>query len=376
MSEERKPYELSTATLTKLNMNKDLTEKETPPEKEETVPSEEVDEHGNEIKSYSDAEIGINIGDNFLQPKEKKVEKEKEKKPDKETPTDEATSEKEHPSSQPSESGEEFSKEHPSSQELSDFHKSVIEKIAAFEDAESQDKFLKDLENYEKFHKTNTETQQKLSSDRSILENFAKSIGVDKFQGIVQKVLDLDDLDDFKESSDQWYDDKGENPVRELIEYLESYNKPIKEEAEKISATEKEREELALEKELFALQKIDERYQKLENIQALGDIADKINNDGGVTLEIAHKLWKADNLDTKLSELDDQIKALKKDKSKLSKELKERNEEISQLKSKIPAPDTGEVSRIGAESFDYSTPSTGFDETEDRLRKKLGVESY
>jgi len=373
MSEERKPYELSAATLTKLNMNKDLTEKETSPEKEEATPSE-VDEHGNEIKSYSDAEIGINIGDNFLQPKEEKADEKKET--DKETPVDEATSEKEHSSSQSSESGEESSKEHPSSQELSDFHKSVIEKIAAFEDAESQDKFLKDLENYEKFHKTNTETQQKLSGDRSALENFAKSIGADKFQGIVQKVLDLDDLDDFKQSSDQWYDDKGENPVRELIEYLESYNKPIKQEAEKISATEKEREELALEKELFALQKIDERYQKLENIQALGDIADEINNNGGVTLEVAHKLWKADNLDTKLSELDDQIKALKKDKSKLSKELKERNEEISKLKSTIPTPDTGEISRIGAESFDYSTPSTGFDETEDRLRRKLGVESY
>lgn len=373
------PYELKEETLNKLGLNKDGTEKVTG-ETPSTEKSDKIDEHGNEIRSYSDAEIGINIGDEFLKSHETTEKPPKEEKPEK---SEEATSEKEHPSKQTApekKPDEEISEqEHPSTQEEEKeptFQDRVIERLKVFEDEETQSKFMKDLENYEKFHATNTKTQQELAEERRQFQQLVNELVGEDYQKVIEEILKLDDLKDFLESADDWYSEReGGNPFRRLIDVWRSQNDNIKNYHEQTSAFEKERSDLELEKEVFEIQKLDDRYKEFDNVIALGDLADEIDKQGGINLKIAHKIWLADNLDKNVSDLSDKIKALEKDKTNLKKELKARNEELTELKSKTLPPSPGITEPIGAESFDYTTPSSGFDETEQRLRMKLGVEA-
>jgi len=360
-------YELKEETLNKLGLNKDGTEKEGG---ETPTKSEELDEHGNEIRSYSDAEIGYNLGEEFLTSKETT-----EEKPEKKSEKSEETPKEEQPikeTAKEEETGKETPTEQPSSQEENEptFSDKVIERLKVFEDEETQSKFLKDLENYEKFHASNTQERQKIADEKKQFETVIGELVGEDYQKTIDEILKLDDLKDFLESADDWYSEREEgNPFRKLIDIWRTKNDNIKNYHEQTSAFEKERSDLELEKEVFEVQKLDDRYKDTETLIALGDLADQ----HGVDLMTAHKLWLADNLNNNVSELNDKIKALEKDKTNLKKELKARNEEITELKSKALPLSTGAMESIGAESFDYTTPSSGFDETEQRVRRKLGV---
>lgn len=352
-------YDLKQETLDKLGMNKDMTEKaDATPTK-----GEEVDEHGNEIRSYSDAEVGINLGMEFLTSKEttEKETKPKSEEPPKEQPTKESAKEET--------TGKETPKEQPDSQTEPTFESSVIERLKSFDDEEKRSKFLKDLDNYEKFTASNTQERQKIADERKQLQQIIDELGAKEIQDSIDEILKLDDLKDFLDSADDWYSDRENgNPIRKFIETLRSKSGNVKQAHESQSVFDKERSDLELEKEVFEIQKLDERYKDTETLVQLGDLADQ----HGVSLKTAHKIWLADNLQTSVSDLNDKIKALEKDKSSLKKELKSRNEELTELKSKaMPSP--GVVGSVGAESFEYTTPSTGFDETEARLHKKLGL---
>jgi len=357
----KQPYELKPETLDKLGLNVDGTEKaiEAPVE----IP-DGVDEHGNEIRTYSDAEIGINIGNDFLFPKKKDTEKKADETPEpvEATPPAEA-----HPSKQAAE--EKKPDEQPQGEAT--FNDQVIERLKKFEDAELQTQFLKDLDNYEKFMANNTQKAQSIADERKKLEMLVTELGVKDYQGMVDEILKLDDLKDFLESADDWYSEhEGGNPFRKLIEHWRTSNDKVLKHHESKSVFEEERSALELEKEVFELQKLDDRYRVTETLIELADnVADKY----GVDLKTAHKIWLADNLTSNVTELNDKIKAMDKDKAALKKELKDRNAEITELKKKAVTSQPGVIESVGAESFDYSTPSSGFDETEQRLYKKLGV---
>jgi hypothetical protein len=335
----------------------------------ETKPSTDIDEHGNEIRTYSDAEVGINIGNDFVNPP-----KDTDKKPDKKSIKVE-----ESPKEQPSDKANEektSDKEPPKEQPLKDqeaeptFEQRVVERLKTFEDEEQRSKFLKDLENYEKFQASNTQERQKIAEEKKNLDVLIKELVGEDYQKTVDEILKLDDLKDFLESADNWYLDREEgNPFRKMVEHWRAKNDNVVKYHKGQSEFESERSELELEKEIFEIQKLDDRYKDTETLVALGDLADK----HGVDLKTAHKIWLSDNLSTDISELNDKIKALEKDKTNIKKELKARNEEVTELKSKVLPPLPGITEPAGAESFDYGSPSTGFDETEQRLYKKLGV---
>jgi len=352
-------YELKQDTLDKLGLNKDLTDKTIKVPEEITKEPVGIDEHGNDIlRTYSDAEIGINIGNDFLKSKEETTEKPAEKKPEPEK----EPLKKEHLEEQAAE-------EKKSAEVEPTFNDQVIERLKKFEDAESQDQLLKSLDNYDKFNALNIQKSQAIAEERKKLEALVAELGIKDYQEIVDEILKLDDLKDFLESADDWYSEKESNPFRKLVEHWRANNDKILKQHEIKSVFEEERTALELEKEVFEVQKLDGRYTDTDALISLGDLADKHN----VDLKTAHKIWLADNRETEVSGLNDRIKSLEKDKTALKKELKTRNEELTELKGKVPAASPGVVEPTGAESFDYSTPSSGFDETEQRLYKKLGV---
>jgi len=359
MADPKEPYELKPETLDKLGLNQDWTEKAI--EASVEIP-DEVDEHGNEIRTYSDAEIGINIGNDFLYPKKKDTEKKVDETLE---PEKKATPEKEQP-----EQAAEEKKPDEQSQGEPTFNDQVVERLKKFEDAELQTQFLKDLDNYEKFMANNTQKAQAIADERKKLEMLVTELGVKDYQGMVDEILKLDDLKDFLESADDWYSEhEGGNPFRKLVEHWKTSNDKVLKHVESKSVFEEERTALELEREVFAIQKLDDRYKDTEMLVALGDLADQ----HGVDLKTAHKIWLADNLTSNVTELNDKIKAMDKDKAALKKELKARNEELTELKKKAVTSQPGVIESVGVESFDYSTPSSGFDETEQRLYKKLGV---
>ncbi|MFH1422383.1 MAG: hypothetical protein ABIH42_06695 [Planctomycetota bacterium] len=383
-------YNLSDDALEKLGMNSDLTEKsaESPVEEEK-----KFDEDGKEIiMEYDENDLGFNIGTAFLN-KSTKEEKETLPADDKLGKSDKSkkTPEKEQLSSKESDkdSNKDTDKENPQETETSKeeteqpegeeeektykdlAYEQIKEFIPDFETEKELRDYIESAKAGKNFTASATKKSQELAEERKQFENFVDTIGGNKIQDAIEAVTSLDDLDDILEQLDDWHEGKENNKFRTLIDVLSEKSKGITKHIEQKSALDEEKANLELEKEILAVQRLDSTYQDTQKLQELGNLADKY----GVDLATAHELIQSNQRAARAKELEAEKETLSNELKEVKSELKKRNAELTKAKAKIPKMDTG-ASGKGATEYDFSTPSSGPDETEKRVRKMLGVEEY
>lgn len=256
-----------------------------------------------------------------------------------------------------------------------DFRDLIIERIdKSFDSVEKKEQLLKDLENYEKFMASNTQKSQEIAELRRQAESVLKKFDNDRLAKSLELLQqDEQDYEDFLKSTDEWFQEKESNPIRELIESVQANTEEV-EKIKKESKEELEREaELKLREELIDLYALDHSYKDdMDKLDKLAELADK----EGINLIQAHKLQQAEQFTEEIASLKDQLKESTAKIKSLEKELKSKSEQ-SKKENEIKSPDIGLQGQIGASNFRYN-PEKGtvssFDETERRLREKFGLE--
>ena len=340
---QRQPYELNTETLMKLGIDENYNEIQDSP-KEST--SEKTDaENGDDDNKTPDVTS----------------EKETDDKGTKtESSQSEESPEKERSSSDEDEGGD-FS-----------FADKVIERIEKF-DEEAQGQFLKDLEDWDKFTASNRQRSQDLADQKRELENLVEKFGSDKLQTALKELMDSNDIEDFLDSADEWYEGKDKNKIRNLVELLSASTPEIGKYKTEYDALAEERADFAVKKEIDALYDLKggDAYKDIDTLQELGKLADQ----HGVDLATAHKIRMSDIFPSQIAEKDTEISTLKKELRKIKAELKERNKKLTE-KIKTESLETevnSGISGKGVSGVDYLNKSSGFDETEARLQEQFGI---
>ena len=216
------------------------------------------------------------------------------------------------------------------------FHEKVIENLTRLIDdeddakgIEKQEKFLKDLENYEKFQASNTTEAMKNADIRKEIEALSQHLGSKEILETVETIIKREDLKDFLESADNWFDeqeadsgkspDQTKNPIRGLLSLLIKKTPENKIHAEETRAISEKEAQLNLKTELLDLYEVEPEYKKNETtLMELATLADST----GVNLLTAHKIRSAETLSKKTEELNGTIKTLNEKISNLEKELK------------------------------------------------------
>jgi len=238
-----------------------------------------------------------------------------------------------------------------------DFKEKIWKKLDAFDDEEKRATLLRDLENYEKFQAGNTNM-------RKALANAGGKEAVEALETLSK----IEDINEVMESLDDWYDGKDKNPFRRLVDSLNAVAPKAKKQREDNERLSQQEMEIALEKEILSLRKIDPAIgdgseDGNKRLAEIGELADA----RGVNLMTAFEIQQS-------GALRDTVKALKDDLSKARKELKERNAELVKLReTSLPGP--GAVGGDGAAGFDViSSEDISFDAIQAKVNKKLGVE--
>ena len=236
---------------------------------------------------------------------------------------------------------------------------------------------LKDYTNDKKWQKTNTEKDQAVAKERKALETDKKTHDetIVAFDDIVKKLNDKE----FLEGAEEFYGDE-KNPVTELLKAVKDGKSSLANSIKQAEKDEKElidKEDADIKDQVDAIRKDDPAYNDMDKMQELFDTATELK----VSLPVAYDLNKVPLLQEKLktqeTESKKTIDELTKSKADIEKELKERNEEVAELK-KNPKPIEPKKDKLskGASADDEvdNSPVDGFDEAEKRIRKKLGLD--
>jgi len=185
-------------------------------------------------------------------------------------------------------------------EDISDIELADDEELV-YEDEDGNETPLQDIvddwNNDREWKRSNTEKAQSIAEEKSTFEDMVSQLSGDK---VKEALAD----EDFMEAVDDYYEGKENNPLRH-VEELETYT-----EEEQNLLTEKVR--LEVEKDIFALQKVDTSLEKEANIQELIDYA----SENGLRLPEAHKLMNYDKISDELKTRTKELKNAKKSPKK------------------------------------------------------------
>lgn len=252
------------------------------------------------------------------------------------------------------------------------FLERVTQLISVYDTPEEQEQLLKDLENRDKFFASATQKSQEVSrlakkygiEKVEMADQLLERFGVVKINEALEALLKFRDtgLDDFLAATDDYFTDEEENPIRPLLEILIAKYPEIQKHHQEQKEISDEKAALAFEKEVIALRRIDPAYDTPENLKELVDIADKKKLD----LVTAHELRVSNQRAVEIESLYQQVKDL-------SKELKQRNKEIDDLRrgqTPIDQPKP-KVVKKGARKQGYAESPKTWEEAEERMRHEF-----
>jgi hypothetical protein len=221
-----------------------------------------------------------------------------------------------------------------------EFQEQLTDKIKEFyknyKTPEERDQIMKDLENHSKFTASNTRRAQELAKEREVFDALVKRLAAPEVIEIINEFEKSEDKETVLKSLDQWYDEEGKDPSKNVIRKVFDALLKSAPEADLLShersKLEIEKNQIDLEKERVALEKLKDPnhdYGKEEEFEAIWKYADEYAKNTGnfIDLITAHKLRSLDDMASKVGSLNKKIDSL-------TKELKERNEEVDNLKSK------------------------------------------
>ena len=262
---------------------------------------------------------------------------------DKSTDKPEAEESVEAQESQSEDSKEGEKTETDSSMDLKDDEEYVIEMDDGSE--VPIEKIVEDWKNNQNWQKTNTEKAQQLADEKREFEAQISAFKKDD----IQKALDNDEL---MEALDDWFEGSDHNPFRDV-----SFEKTDQAEEQVQESTEPdEKAMLQVDREIFELQKVDDRLNDQKNLDQLLDYA--VQNK--LELQHAHKLIQWDSL--------------VEDYNNVVNELKERNDELSKMKKMTTEsiPDANTKAK-GTSKEGFKGTAGTWEGAEDRVLKKLGL---
>jgi hypothetical protein len=344
MKENAGDFTLSSEASAKLGLTAETEGAETSKEEKATPKVATGEEIPSEVTGEETPEKGTQVANSKKPSKEEKAE-DKGQKQEKEKPVKPA------------------SEENP-------FHTKVLANLSRFDNEELQGKFLKDLENYEKFMATNTQESMRVSDERKAIEALAKKLGSNDISEAVKVVSELEDLQDFLTSSDDWYDGKEQNPIRKLVETLTASLKGNQEHAQELSVLDKEKANLALKQELLDLYEIDPNYKDEKILDEVVRLADE----NGVNLATAHKIRLGVQAQAQVEQFNSQINSLNEKIKNLEKELKAKTKEASEKENSFKPGLTGD--KGGPRNFNPSkaTGLPDWDKSRARVMAKFGID--
>ena len=301
----------------------------------------------------------------------------KKTKPD-DPPTDQTQKEqpddKDKPENKDGEKPDELDEETPnesnSDDDLEDdqptYDDQIQELLKLYDTDEKKQQLLADLPNHDKFFANNTKKSQdvaklekEVTAQKEKVETLLNRLGSNEIRNALDKMQENEeDFDEFLNQSDDWYNGKESNPVRMLINAFDKSSQQAISHKTELDVLAQEKADLALEKEVVAVQGIDQRYKV--NSPELAELA-KIADAERVTLKVAHEIRVGREAQTKSKEFEDRI-------AKLENELKDRNKEIRKLKQ-APGytPSSPDGSGKGTTKKVYDAPPADREE----LRKRM-----
>jgi len=274
---------------------------------------------------------------------------------------------------------EESLKEQPSNEDNVVDFESVIkgEKDINIKTAEGEIPLKEILETWKNdtdWKKSNTEKAQLVAEERKKLESERKEFDNSNLE--VSKILKVIDNEDFLNASDDMFD--GDNPVRTLIETVKKSEESVanRTETEKVKQLEYDAEaEKLIQTQIAAIIADDKEYERMPKMQELYSLANELR----VTLPVAYDLTKAKNTQAKLTEIEKThkvvVEKISKELEKIKAELKERNEEVVNLKAN-PMREEPDDERLDAKSADKevdNTPVKGFEGARKKIERLWGI---
>jgi hypothetical protein len=366
-------YALSEESQTKIGLNEDLSPNEDfeePEEEQDTGKMEPINIGDIEKEEEKPAPKDADKSDDKTKEGEIDGDKDKdeEKEPEKDSPPKpgkDDDKEGDNKDKDESEDDVESDETNDKDDDEPDFNTKVIEHLSKFDDA-TKDQFIVDLEQgLGKFTAASTQRSQEAADQLKKANQLFDLIGGDK----VKEALKDDGL---MEALDEWFDpefkdgekaDKSKNPFRVIeLKDVEHYSK------EQI-LLEKSKNDLALDREILEVQRLDKKFEDAEELKSLAEYADE----AGTTLAVAAKMKISEQKDKDQTK---EIETLKTQLKDTKKELKTRNDEYQKLeKSAAPILTPGADGVMGVEKVDFkSSEDETMDQREARVRKKLGVD--
>lgn len=367
-------FGLSEESMDKIGINPDYSEREDVEEGADDKESEEPEKFepinfGEKLRKREGGK------DEETTPEDKKKESKSEKttdddKKEKDDKIDESkdSDEEKKPDETDDETPPDDGKEVDSDEVEPEFKDEVIERVSKFDD-NTREKFLDDLDKWEKFTASSTQRSQEAAETLRQATELFDLIGGEQIKEAIAN-------EELLEALDEWFDpdadkpDKSKNPFRSInqknIEHYSKEQRVLKE----------SKEQLELEKEILAIQRFDSQYEDSDKLVELGDYADE----HGTTLLVAAKLRAGEQKDDDIKKLQDKNKDLSKQLNETQEELKKRNADYQKLeKTSAKKTTTGVSESHGAEKVDFifsnSDKSKSFmDDIEAGVKKKLNVE--
>jgi len=345
------------------------------------IPPEVMDS----IKENDDGSLEIVEPEKEKESTEKKEEPKTEEPSGKTTEPEKATGKETDKTQEDVKPDKEDSKEQPKEgEEVADedkeFQEQLTDKIKEFyknyKTPEEREQIMKDLENHSKFTASNTQKAQELAKEREVFDALVSKVAAPEVIEALNEFDKSEDRETVLQSLDNWYDEENKDPSKNVIrKVFEALMKSAPEAdllSHERSKLDREKDKVELDKERVALEKLkdpEHDYGKQEEFEGICKYADDYAEKTGnfIDLMTAHKLRSIDDMASKVGSLNKKIESL-------TKELKERNEEVDKLKSKgkvspVETPASGKVPKRES----YKEPPKDDKELMGRMSKEFDV---
>lgn len=236
-------------------------------------------------------------------------------------------------------------------------------------------KVIEDHQNDENWRKTNTEKSQELSDERTAFDkekgdfenhvkDYDEKVGAMNIEDVIKAIK----TDHFLGQTDDYFDGKENNPLRKVLEAvdgLQTKQETAKADAEAEETKYADNMAKAIQKDIDAIVKEDDSYKDDKKMNELAKFA----GENAIRFPIAKKVMEHATLTTANADLSTKVE-------KLTKELKERNEEVKRLREMPGVEDailepSEKSSGPGKER--YSKQADSWEEAERRVNEKLGL---
>jgi len=343
-------FKLDEEHLKKLGLNADMTEMEgyVPPEKLDYDPrTNEMIEDSRDRAEKAEAEPEKK-SETEVKPEDKPKDKE-------ETPV----STTEQPESETKIDKKETTLPPTTETPIDDFTQKIIDAAKVYQTPDERNQLLSDIANREKFWATVTQKSQSVAAREKVFNDYIEVLGLPTIKEALENA-------DLQEALDGYYKEDGkDNPFRKFPEILKSISDKEKKEQEDF-----DRE---LDRQIMQLKSFDKKYENFDEVLNLSKVAD----DYGVNLLKAYELQQSNlKSSTEINSLKSQIGEKDKNIEKLTNELKERNDELSEIRKSgtvNPVIKPGASgSPVKSETIDLK-PSVGWDKKTNAIKKKLGI---